>query len=387
MPKFFFDRIKGKRHPSFLQRLGLFLPSRPEGQVIWIHAVSVGEVKSAAPFFRILKEKFPDAWIFVTTTTATGQEEAKRSLKSAGAYLYMPFDFSFVASLFVNKLRPDLFFLVESDFWPNHLKAVKRGGGKTFLISGKLSKKAASRWRYIPKFAQKMFSNIDLLCVQTEEDKTRLLPFTSKISITGNLKFDFQPQETNQLPVPLDRIFITLGCTHSPEEEWLLDLLKESPWTLFLAPRHPERFVEVADLLAKKKISFIRWKDLPNLHEEKVVLVDCMGQLASCYLLSKLAIVGGSFVTHVGGHNVLEPCLYGCPSLFGPHTFTQNLLVEKVLTAQAGLQKSLEGVRDGVEEILEKRADFSSRALDLVRKSRGASLRTWETIFPIYQKN
>lgn len=385
MPKLFLERLQGKRHPAFLQRIGFNLPHPNRSKVIWIHAVSVGEVKASAPFLRILKENFPDAWICVTTTTSTGQEEAKRSLKSADAFFYLPLDFSFVVRRFVTKIKPDLFFLVESDFWPQLLEAVRKRGGKTFLISGKMSERASARWNYFPSIAGRLFSQLDCLCVQSEEYRGRFLSVgvaPAKIHITGNLKFDLEPQNAHHLPLAADLQFLTISCTHSPEEEILLDLLKNSPWTIFLAPRHPERFGEVAHLLERKNISFIRWKDLSQYRGEKVILVDVMGQLASCYSVSKLALVGGSFIPKIGGHNVLEPCLYGCPSLFGPYTFTQKELVKKVIASGSGMQKPLVSVLDAIEEILENHEEYSLRARKIIADSRGAASLTWNILHP-----
>ena len=375
LPKFLFGK---KRHPNLLQRLGFSLPQQKE-KTIWIHAVSVGEVKAAVPFFALLKEEFPNTPIFITTTTATGQEEARRSLPQASFFLYLPFDFSFFVRLFVKKLRPSLFFLIESDVWPQILKEVKKQGGKTFLISGKMSSRSFSRWNLFPLLAKRLFSSIDLLCVQNQEHFARFSPFAlGKVHVTGNLKFDMEPHE---IPLtPSKHLFLTLSSTHPSEERELLALLKNGPWTLFLAPRHPERFEEVAELLIKEKISFIRIQDFSSLQTEKVVLVDAMGKLSFCYSQSSLALVCGSFVPGIGGHNVLEPCLYGCPVIFGPHTFGQKELVQKVLEAKAGMQVSISQVLPAIQTILHAQKRYSENAFTLVNQLKGASKKTLEII-------
>lgn len=389
-PKFLIDRIKGKRHPAFLQRMGFFLPSLKSKEVIWIHAVSVGEIKAASPFYRILKEKFPKYAFCITTTTATGFEEAKRSLPNAEAYLYAPLDFSFVAKRFVKKIHPKLYFLVESDFWPQALSALKSHGAKLFLINGKFSPKAASRWVYFPKIARWMFSHFDFLCVQTEEYKNRFLKFLkdpSKICISGNLKFDLSPQAPKDLPHLKEKSWVTISCTHAGEEEALLPILENPSFSIFLAPRHPERSDVVAKFLENKNISYVKWSNLSDYTHQKVILVDGIGHLATCYALSLLAIIGGSFVKHVGGHNVLEPCLYGIPSLFGPYTFAQKQLVEKVLEGKAGLQKPIEEVFQGMNEILKNHDVFSQNSEKLVAHLRGSSQATWEAIATVLKKN
>jgi 3-deoxy-D-manno-octulosonic-acid transferase len=379
------DRFfRGKRHPHFLQRLAFGLPRLDE--TIWIHAVSVGEVKASVPFFRLLKARFPNRSFCITTTTATGFAEAKRSFLDADLVLYSPLDFSFVVRRFVQKLSPKLFICVESDFWPNLLSQIKSCGGKTIVVSGKLSEKSFSRWLCFRSLAKRFFGSIDLFCVQNEEHAFRfskLVPDPSKIKVTGNLKFDM---EKVWVPVSPIRPFLTISCTHPSEEEALLDQLKNHSYPIFLAPRHPERFESVADLLKKKQIPFDRWNEELRF-DQSLILVDRMGVLPRCYAQSFLAIVGGSFVPLVGGHNVVEPCLYGCPSLFGPYTFGQKELVDKVLKAGAGVQVCLSKVRETVQKMEETSSVFSEKSLQMVSEMRGVSERTLQEVLTILEKN
>lgn len=378
-PKLVYDRLrKGKKHPGFSARFGFSLPKLTE-KTIWIHAVSVGEVKAAQPLFRALKKEFPLHSFLITTTTATGQAEAKRSLSSADAFSYAPVDFKWVVRLWMKKVRPEMYILLESDFWPNLLSELKKSGCKNILVSGKLSERSYRRFKWVSSFGKKLFSLFDLLCVQNEEHLNRFRFFApKKLCQTGNLKLDIEPQCVDldfwKQKLPLGSA-ITVSCTHAPEEEWLIDQI---PGTIFLAPRHPERFEEVAQLLAKKQIPFIRWSQLDERRGgERVILVDAMGQLPICYSLSRLAIVGGSFVPGIGGHNVLEPCLYGIPVLFGPYMHTQTEFSRRVQEARAGIQISVERVKETVEEILRNREkEMRSRAVHLIESSRGSASRT-----------
>jgi 3-deoxy-D-manno-octulosonic-acid transferase len=330
------------------KKVGLYrlfsLPPDPQGkEVVWLHAVSLGEVKALLPLFLKLKSIYSDAFFLITTTTKTGQDEARRSFQNADSIAYLPFDLSFLVKAWVRKLRPFLLVLVESDIWPNLLNAVKQSGGKTALVSGKISEKSARRFGYFPKLAKHLFSKIDLLCVQTEEYQRRFSPFHPHPQITGNLKFSAQRE-------PIDKAFwqekihplqrsVTCASTHKGEEELFLQLLAIDSLFLFLVPRHPERFNEVAALLESKEIPFFKWSALElRRGDERVLLVDAMGKLPICYQLSELAIVGGSFVPNIGGHNVLEPILYHTPVFFGPHMFNQNELTSYVLSHQAGEQ-------------------------------------------------
>ena len=375
-PKLLWDRIsKGKRHPALLQRLGLKVPSanRP---VIWIHAVSVGEVKAAQPLFRALKKKDPTSFFLITTTSETGQAEAKRSLPEADAFAYLPVDLTWVVRRWVQKLRPKLFILVESDFWYNLLSALKEQGTQVVLVSGKLSERSAGRFSRFSLFAKKLFSHFDHLCVQNETHYRRFLPLIpdpTRLHITGNLKLDIEPQPISlslELPEPV----ITISCTHAPEEELLLDALKEGEWFIILVPRHPERFEEVAQLLTRKNIPFSRWSQ--SEFKGKVLLVDAMGQLPICYSHSRLAIVAGSYVDHVGGHNVLEPCLYGAPVIFGPHTYGQTEFASRALESGAGKMAPLNELRSTVDAFFKnptQETAMKAAATSLIQNNRGST--------------
>ncbi len=378
-PKLLWDRArKGKRHPAFLQRMGINIP-QTKGEVVWIHAISVGEVKAAQPLFRELRKQKQRAFFLITTTSATGQAEAKRSLPEADAFAYLPIDFTWVVRKWVKRLNPKIFILIESDFWWNLLAALKRSGTRVFLVSGKMSEKSAKRFRRLSFFSRKLFSRFDRICVQNEEHFHRFLPLVpdpSRLHITGNLKFDLLPQSVTfslSLPQPV----ITISCTHEAEEELLLDALRDGKWFIILAPRHPERFEKVAQLLARKNIPFTRWSrpDQPT----KVLLVDTMGQLPICYAHSRLAIVAGSYVDRIGGHNILEPCLYGTPVFFGPYTSRQVEFASRAVESGAGKRVPLAELKGTVETFFShptQEKTMKQAIHCLIQSSRGATLRT-----------
>lgn len=392
-PKFLYERLKGKRHPGFSQRIGFSLPESSSKPVIWIHAISVGEIKATQPFFRELRKKYPSSFFLITTITETGLMEAKRSLPEADAFAYHPLDFKWIVKRWISHFKPALFILIESDFWPNLLSELKKSGSKVLLVSGKLSERSARRFKRFSVFTKKLFSHFDLLCVQNEEHKERFLPLLkdhNRIHITGNLKLDIEPQRVDQIHwqeklqfLPKQPI-ITISCTHAPEEEMLLDALVQEKITIFLAPRHPERFEEIAQLLAKKKIPFLRWSELdgkqtPFPNQCFVILVNAMGQLPICYTFSSLAIVAGSYIDKIGGHNVLEPCLYGTPVFFGPHMHSQGEFATRVLEAKAGLQVPLEKLREAIHIFLNDshlEISMRSNAKRLISTSRGTTYRT-----------
>ncbi len=383
-PKLLWDRLtRGKKHPALLQRFGFQIPQTKK-PVIWIHAVSVGEVKAAQPLFRELKKKNPAAFFLITTTSATGQAEAIRSLSQADAFAYLPVDLSWVVNRWVKQLNPIQFILLESDFWPNLLRALKKQGTKIFLVSGKMSERSAKRFRKFSFFAKKLFSRFDQICVQNQEHYDRflsLVPDPSRLHITGNLKLDIEPQAIHRtLTVPQPAI--TLSCTHAPEEEWLLDALYPGPWFLILVPRHPERFEEVAQLLKRKQIPFSRWSQ--QTITGSVLLVDAMGQLPLCYASSRLAIVAGSYASHIGGHNILEPSLYGTPVFFGPHTHGQVELAARALHSGAGRRVELSELREAISAFfndskLEEK--MKRAACEMIHANRGATNQTLKVLF------
>jgi 3-deoxy-D-manno-octulosonic-acid transferase len=344
-----FPKLFLRKKLRLFERLIAPPPSPEKGPTLWIHAVSVGEVKAAEPLFKALRKKYPHHFFLITTTTSTGQEVAKQVLLGADAYHFLPLDFSWRVKKWVKQLRPEFFFLIESDIWPNLLTQLRKVNTQTFLISGKLSEKSFQRYSFFPSLSKKLFSLFDLICAQNEEHKNRFLPFVSdpsRLHVTGNLKFDGEPAFvdipfwTQKLTLPPKTVL--LASTHLTEEELILNQFPLETHFLVIAPRHPERFHEVAQLLTNKKIPFFRWSELDKREGiERALLVDSMGQLPILYSLIPLAIVGGSYTDKVGGHNILEPSLYGSFVFFGPHMFRQKELVSYVLTHRLGTEVSL----------------------------------------------
>jgi 3-deoxy-D-manno-octulosonic-acid transferase len=330
-----------KRLPTLKQRFGWELP--PGKDVIWIHAVSVGEVKSAQGLLAKLREKHPNDYILITVCTATGMEEAKRSLSQANGFYFLPVDISFIMKKWVKQLKPKLLIFVETDLWYNLLRFAKRYGAKIVLVSGKISERSASRYKKVPFFANKIFSNLDLILAQNEEHRKRFESWSSNLHIGGNLKLDASANFVNKdIWAPyFSGTNLLITCTHDPEEDELLSTLHSVPGTIYLAPRHPERFPIVADLLKSKKIPYILWSQIESrTGAERVVLIDSMGLLPIFYSFCNLTIVAGSFSSRVGGHNILEPCLYGSPVFFGPAMHQQTELTKRVLEARAGIQST-----------------------------------------------
>jgi len=400
VPKLIFDYIfKGKYGESLSQKLGFGLPTiSKEGRfLVWVHAVSVGETKAVTSLIRSLKKEYSNPLIIVSSVTETGHAEAKRVLSCADFHIYLPFDFSWIIGPVVKKFAPDLIVISETDFWYNFLKSAKTSGALIALVNGKMSKRSAFRYSLIKGFSKKIFSLFDLLCLQSDHYLARFKEMgidDTRIVITGNLKLDDEYPEVpkdelttwkGKLGInPTDKV-VVIGSTHAPEERRLIERL-ETVWLKYpdlkvvLVPRHPERFDSVADVLEKLGIPFVRLSTINKKQDNvKVVLIDAMGLLRQCYQFADVAIVAGSFTEKVGGHNIVEPCYYGVPVLFGPHMETQPDLLKLVKNFGAGLQVKEEEIAAQVLTLLaddRKRSRLGKAGLTLVKNAQGATLRT-----------
>lgn len=389
LPRIFYQYVFQKKYRgNLLSRLGFRFPkiAHAEGRKrIWIHATSLGETKAVKPFIDQIRKDYPDALLIFSSTTETGQTEAKKSDNCIDVFFFLPLDFSWLMRKLVKVLQPDLFVLVESDFWYNLLRELKNAGVKTALVNGRVSLNSFKRYKRAPRFSKKLFSSIDLYCVQTEAYKERfeaLGALSYQVFVTGNLKFDvkkfFKPE--NGWNFPKNRELITVASTHEKEEEMIIDALKSmDPSVVFLlAPRHPERFDRVANLLRDKGIIFRRIRE-DSIEGERVILIDTIGLLDECFSRSKLAIIGGSFVSHIGGHNVYEPVKYQIPVIYGPYMQNQESLVEILEKYGIGKKVELSDLYNVVSRSLREVSKGSSFK-KIQNSVEGATIRSWEKI-------
>lgn len=394
----------GKYRETLSERLGLNLsklPQKKTGPVFWIHAVSMGETKAVVPLFNLIRQSYPDATLVISSTTETGHAEAKRCMPQASAHFFLPLDFSWQIKRVVKKISPDVLILVESDFWYHLLHFAKKEGAKIFLVNGKVSDRSLRRFALFSFFTRRLFSYFDRLCIQSEKYKESFIQMgiaPEKLVVTGNVKFDHLPRKLTSLEIQSwkeelgissqDRV-VAIGSTHEPEEEWLLSALdqvwKEIPdLKVLLVPRHPERFGKVAAHLETRGLSVISYsKRAEKTGKERVVLIDAMGLLHTCYQLAEVAIVAGSFIQEIGGHNIFEPAECGIPVLFGPYMEDQLNLVDLVVKARAGRQVKLIELPATLLDLLqnpEKSAQMSAAGYKLAQEAQGSSLRTWNTL-------
>src|SRR6266849_5494312 len=335
----FVKRRHGKYREGLGERLGK-VPSRLQGRpgpAIWVHAVSVGEVLAVGELVGELRRRFPRYRVVVSTTTATGQKLTKKRFGEESIF-YFPLDFGFAIRPYLTTLRPQLIVIAETEFWPNFLRLACRSGARVAVVNARISDRSWPGYRRVRRIGilASVLHNINLFLAQTEEDARRLLDIgapAERIEVSGNLKFDVAAPAPPAIVASLRSTFqqagvgpvIVCGSTVEEEEGPLLlafqNVLASHPRAIMiLAPRHPERFAEVAQLLEHMGIRYWRrslWGG--DSVAGGVFLVDTVGELASLYELGDVAFVGGSLVPR-GGHNIIEPAQHGVPVIVGNHT-------------------------------------------------------------------
>jgi 3-deoxy-D-manno-octulosonic-acid transferase len=331
----------GKYRAGLRQRFGAVprgLVAGGERPTIWVHAVSVGEVIASSAVIAALKLKFPSHRVVVSTTTSTGQKLAAQRFGAQNAF-YFPLDFAVAIRPYLDALQPELVVVAETEFWPNFLRLAKRGGARIAVINCRISDRSFPSYKrfrfWLPRLLENTLRNVDCFLAQTEEDKRRLIEigaYETKIAVTGNLKFDVEAPVLPEIVASLREEFalsaarpvLVCGSTLEDEEGSLLsafrNILVDHPKAvMILAPRHPERFDEVAALV--EQLGFRMWRRSLWSGEALaggVFLVDSIGELATIYSLATVAFVGGSLVPR-GGHNIIEPALYGVAIVTGNH--------------------------------------------------------------------
>jgi 3-deoxy-D-manno-octulosonic-acid transferase len=388
----------GKYRKGLGERLGqiparLHLPNESDG-VIWIHAVSVGEVLAVAGLVGELQERLPGHKTLISTTTDTGQALARKKFGEENVF-YFPMDFGFAIRPYLRKLRPRLVVMAETEFWPNFLRLAKGSGARVAVVNARISDRSWPGYRRARRWLGGMLKNVELFLAQTAQDAARLRDIGAmedRVRVAGNLKFDIPapgaPAIVNGLRKSLTESgagpVLVCGSTMEGEETLLLkafeNLLVAHPRAVMvLGPRHPERFGEVAALLEEMSIRFSRrsaWNG--EVLAGAVLLLDSIGELAAMYGLADVAFVGGSLVPR-GGHNIIEPAMYGVATVVGNHTENFREIVSLFHSREA---VRIVGPAELPLVLLElladdgKRKALGQRALEAMRSQMGATART-----------
>jgi 3-deoxy-D-manno-octulosonic-acid transferase len=419
LPRFVLDAARhGKYAAGFGERAG-GLPGFDAGgrPVLWLHCVSVGETQAARPLFDALLEAYPGHALVVSTTTLTGQRVAREAFKGRAALVfYFPFDWAWSVRRALRAVRPSAVLLMETELWPRFLRECRGRGVPVALVNGRLSEKSFRRYRLVKPFIRRVVRDLSLAVTQTEADAERLVALglaPGLVRVAGNVKFDIAGGGAHPLTDELRRRFafdgrrplVVAASTHAPEERVLLAALgrlgaggEASRPRLLVAPRHPERFEEVAALLASSGLAWARRTAPPRESDggSDAVLLDSIGELRAAYPLADLVFVGGS-VAPVGGHNVLEPALDARCVVTGPHTFNFKQIVREFVAHDAIVQlpeaggdeaaaEALAGARRDLLADEPRRRRTGERARALLEQNRGATARTVRLLAPIIER-
>jgi 3-deoxy-D-manno-octulosonic-acid transferase len=397
-----------KYREGLLERLG-WVPRRLKGAdgrpVVWLHAVSVGEVLAATRLVKTLDEALPECRLVISTTTRTGQALARERF-GAERVFYCPLDMPWAVRAYLNALQPRMLVLAETEFWPNLLNGCFRRGIPVAVVNARISDRSWPRYRVLRGLWCPMLSRLSRVLAQSETDAERLLALgcqPDRVAVAGNLKFDVraaqQAEATRELKARAPQArFIVAGSTLEGEEAALVDawplLLAADPnLVLVIAPRHPERFAAVVNLLERSGRAWVRrsqWKSQPAapLAAGTIVLLDTIGELASVYSLASVAFVGGSLIPS-GGHNPLEPAQFGVPIVNGPNYVNFRAITDDLIAHQAIHIAAKEEFAATLVELLQDRAAaeaLGARAREVFERQAGATDRCVEALRAVLAK-
>ncbi len=356
------------RH-GLLQRIGWVVPQGWSAQehVLWVHAVSLGEVTAIVPFVTTIRQRYPALRIVVSTITETGREAVEQRLAGIATHCYLPLDYPWIVNRFINSLNPTGFLVVETELWPNLLRALSRRGIPSVILNGRLSSRSFIRYRWVRPFMRQVLTNVSLGLLQSARDQQRFVELGAspdRMHHTGNMKFDLtingdltsRPSLRRSIfSLSEDERLIIAGSTHPAEEEILLESYRAVSRScpnvvLVLAPRHIERSGDLVEIIRSFGFPVVRRSRSPETVQSgevrpcpRVILLDTRGELAQAYGFAYMAFVGGTLVP-IGGHNLLEPSAWGKPVCFGPYTDHCQEMADLLIESGGGIR-----VRNGQE--------------------------------------
>ncbi len=394
--------FKGKWRRELLSRFGFF-PSEfmakcQTSKVIWLHAVSVGEILAAENLIQKMSGALPGYHLVLTTVTNTGFDLARQRFVPMGiAVIYAPLDFRFVVKKYINAIGPKMYITAETEIWPNLFRALQKQQVPIVQVNGRISEAAFQKYQRVKFLFKNVLKAVSVFCMQSSFDADRIKTLgavADKIRIVGNMKFDqLVPEKIvhrSDFGYSDQELIWVAGSTHPGEERIVLNIYRHlksefSNLRLILAPRHVERVDEISRLLSTfvlPNVRYSQWFDR-GIGGSDVLLVDTIGELRSLYQIADLVFVGKSIIGK-GGQNVIEPAAYGKPVLVGPHVENFRQIVQIFLDAEAMVQvKDEEGLLEQMGfwlRNLESARAVGQRARDVVLSNQGATQRTLEEI-------
>jgi 3-deoxy-D-manno-octulosonic-acid transferase len=414
LPRIVYDAFRhGKYVAGLRERLGGLPFIETQGRpIIWLHCVSVGETQAARPLVRAIRRQFPSHALVVSTITLTGQRVAREVFREeAAAVFYFPFDWAWSVRRALRRLKPSAVLIMETELWPRFLRECHERHVHVALVNGRLSARSFRRYRLIRPFISRILSDLDLALMQSETDALRIRALglaPERVIVSGNIKFDagadfggqaLTPQLSARFHLRDQRPLIVAASTHAPEERIMLEAFRRlraaakepAQVRLLIAPRHPERFEEVASLLDSSGFKWARRSSAPGADDKAcdVILLDTIGELRAVYPLASVVFVGGS-IARTGGHNVLEPAAVGACIVTGAHTTNFAAIMRAFLEADALVQlpplpeaEAASQLAEVLEELLaddERRRRFGTRARAVFEQNQGATERTIEVL-------
>lgn len=379
-----------------------------KGKVIWLHAVSVGEMKALSILAPLVRKAYPSHTLLFSTVTHTGNKVARTIATGNEGVFYLPLDISFIVDRVTKIIRPEIFISIETELWPNLIHSLNKSGVKLILVNGRISNKSYSRYKRARFFISSILKKFSLISMQSDQDAVRILTLGApkeRVFVTGNLKFDLPLLSLDNKRIELrkrlglkdDDILLIAGSTHKGEEEVVIDcfvkLKKEyNNLRLLIAPRHIERTEEIEKLLAKNNLNPVRMSAIeiasaPTLSEPRnnrvVFILDTIGELRTMYSSSDIVFIGGSLVKK-GGQNPIEPASLARPIIFGRFTFNFQDVIRIFLENDAAIQvENKEELYSAIRFLLDnpkERKRLGINARDTITKNSGSSQRTIDLI-------
>jgi 3-deoxy-D-manno-octulosonic-acid transferase len=394
---------RSRRQPEYLrhwgERFGIFAV-RPPMPTIWLHAVSVGETRAAQPLVAALKERYPDHRILLTHMTPTGRQTSVDLFGAAVERIYLPYDYPGAVGRFLDHFRPRIGLIMETELWPNLIAACKARGLPLALVNGRLSARSARRYARFPNLTRGALEGLAAIAAQNAADAGRLRQLGApRVEVLGNIKFDIAPPAEQ---IELGRAFrersgerpvFLAASTREGEEILIVDEWKKvgagETALLAIVPRHPQRFDEVARLVASRGLRLQRRSDNAAIATDtQVWLGDSMGEMFGYYAAADVAFIGGSLLDF-GSQNPIEPCAVGTPVLLGASTYNFSQVAADALACGAARQgRTAQEIVSAALKLLQasdERREMHEAAVAFAARHRGATSRTLalvETLIP-----
>ncbi|HYD82234.1 MAG TPA: lipid IV(A) 3-deoxy-D-manno-octulosonic acid transferase [Paucimonas sp.] len=398
---------RGRKEPGYrahiAERFGFYGAARATGSAeatIWVHAVSVGETRAAEPLIHALLEAYPRHAILLTHMTPTGRATGRALFgkQERVRQSYLPYDIGFLVGRFLRHFRPGICILMETEVWPNLIAQCARHQVHVALVNARLSERSLRKAMWLKALMLPAARRIDCIAAQTEADAERIRQLGARnVHVTGSSKFDVTPPEEmlergRRLRAQIGkRPVLSCAITREGEEALILDALAAhdiGDALLLIVPRHPQRFDEVAAMIAARGLSVARRSalgqdDLPSA--TRVLLGDTMGEMFAYHSSADVVCIGGSLLP-LGGHNLIEACAVGKPVLIGPHTFNFSVVTEEAIAAGAALRVPDAGtmLEHAVRLLRDqaRREEMGGKSLAFARRHRGATARTFALLRP-----